>query len=324
MSKLGLFLFIGAFVVINVIFIIIRSTDSLDEDEKMRQKTIKQLRKMQAVNLRENSLMRKFDEVLEEKTKPDKRYRIETLAMQAGFPNLSYGEIVIMQWGFTILLASIAFFAMENFILSIVLAFVGRMIPTQVLSTIANRRLDQMGKQVGSFIQLITERYSATGDLSKAIQETAPDFKGLEPMNSEIQRTILDMKVGTPTETAMKNLGRRTGNKFLTLFANYYSIAATLGTEDARDRIVRQAWVQFEEDHNMKRMLREQIAGPKNEAYIMLSFIPVVIIYQISTNDTYLPFMLNTEMGKIGTAAIILVMLGSLWFINKKIGAPLE
>lgn len=324
MSNLQLFLFIGAFVIINVILIILRSKDPVDEEEKMKQKTIKQLRRMQAVNLRENSLMRKFEDTLEEKVKYDKRYKVETLAMQAGFPNLSYGEVVIMKYGFMILFAVLVYFSIHNLLLAAVMGFFGFMLPTQFMSTIANRRLGQMEKQVGSFIQLITERYMATGDLSDSIQQTAPDFKGLEPMYSEIQRTILDMKVGTPTETAMKNLGRRTGNKFLTLFANYYSISATLGTEDARDRIVSQAWHQYEEDHKMKAALREQIAGPKNEAYIMLAFVPIIIGYQIFTNPDYLPFMLNTDMGKAGSAGIILVVLGCIWFINKKIGAPLD
>lgn len=324
MSTLQLWLFIGAFVVVNAIFIIIRSKEAVDEDEKLKQKNIKQLRRMQALNLRENALMRKFEEQVEEKVKYDKRYKIETLAMQAGFPNLSYTEVVVMQWGFTILFAALALFALNNPLLAIALAVVGRMLPTQFMATIANRRMGMMEKQVGSFIQLITERYNATGDLSNAIEETAPDFKGMEPMYSEIQRTILDMKVGTPTETAMKSLGRRTGNRFLTLFANYYSISATLGTKDARERIVGQAWEQFNEDYKMKQTLREEIAGPRNEAYIMLAFVPIIVVYQIFTNDTYLEFMMTTDLGKAGTAGIIAIILGSIWFINKKIGAPLD
>jgi len=324
MNTLQLWLFIGGFVVINTLFIIIRSKDSVEDEEKMKQKTIKQLRKMQALNLRENSLMRKFEEEVEEKTKYDKRYKLETLAMQAGFPNLSYAEILVIRTGFMVLLASLAFFALGNPLLAIVLGVVGRMLPTQFIATIANKRMATMDKQIGSFIQLITERYNAKGDLSEAIEQTAPDFKGLEPMYSEIQRTILDMKVGTPTETAMKSLGRRTGNRFLTLFANYYSISSKLGTQDARERIVGQAWVQFNEDYKMKQTLREQIAGPKNEAYIMLAFVPIIVLYQIMTNDTYLEFMLTTDIGKAGTAGILMVILGSLWFINKKIGAPLE
>lgn len=321
---LRLWLFIGLFISFNFVLIIFRSKEAQDDDEKMKQRTIKQLRQMQAVNLRENSIMRKYEERLEEKVKFDKKYAIETIIMQAGFPKFSYAELKVLEYGVMTLFGILSFFVLENPILMLVLGVVGKMLPMQVFSFIANKRMGEMDKQVGSFIQLITERYRSHGDLAKSIEQTAPDFKGMEPMYSEIQRTILDVRVGTPTETAMKNLGRRTGNKFLVLFANYYSISATLGTEDARDRIVSQAWVQFNEDYKMKQTLREEIAGPKNEAYIMLAFVPMIIAYQIMTNPDYLPFMLNTDTGKMGTAGILAVLLGCLWFINKKIGAPLD
>lgn len=321
---LRLWLFIGLFLALNFTLIILRSREAVDDEEKMKQKTIKQLRQMQALNLRENSLMRKYEERLEEKVKYDKKYAAETIIMQAGFPTFSFAELRVLEYCIMTLFIILAFFVLENPILAVIVGIVGKLLPMQILSFIANTRMADMDKQVGSFIKLITERYEAHGDLPKAIEQTAPDFKGMEPMYSEIQRTILDMRVGTPTETSMKNLGRRTGNKFLILLSKYYAISASLGTEDARNRIVSQAWVQFNEDYKMKQTLREEIAGPKNEAYIMLAFVPIIIVYQIFTNADYLPFMLNTDLGKAGSAGILAVLLGCLWFINKKIGAPLD
>jgi len=322
--SLNIWITIIAFVIINSILIILRMKEPVDQEEKAKQKNIRKLRAMQALNLRENALIQKYNDRLDEKTKYDKKYKVESLLMQAGLPKVSFGEIKITQMGFSVLSFLAGFFLLGNILIAVVLAGVGYFSPTIIVSIIANKRMGQMEKQVGSFIQLITERYRSHGDLAKAIEQTAPDFKGMEPMNSELQRTILEMQVGTPTETAIKNLGRRTGNKFLIMFSNYYSISATLGTEDARDRIVSQAWLQFNEDYKMKQTLREQIAGPRNEAYFMLAFIPAVIAFQIFTNDDYLPFMLHSLMGQMGTAGIILVIVGSVWFINKKIGGPLD
>lgn len=319
-----LLIFLIVFVVVNVMLIILRSKEVEEDDLSMSTKTMHQLRSMQALNFRENAIMRKYEERLEEKVKYDKRYMVETTIMQAGLPPMSFTEMRVIEYSTMALFSLLAFFILQNPFLALVLAFIGKAMPMQFVYFVANRRIGQMEKQVGSFIQLITERYRSHGDLPKAIEQTAPDFKGLEPMYSEIQKTILDMRVGTPTEKVMQSLGRRTGNKFLTLFANYYSISATLGTEDARDRIVSQAWIQYNEDWNMKQTLREEIAGPKNEAFIMLAFVPIIILYQVFMNADYLPFMMNTDIGKIGSAGILAVCLGCLWFINKKIGAPLD
>lgn len=314
---------IGAFVVINGLIILIRSKDT-DEDEALgKQKNLLEMRGMQVKDFRENALIRKFQEEIDEKVAYDKRYSVETTIMQAGY-KISYAELKVVEWGLFILIGVLTLITLKNPLMSVLLAFTAKFLPFQAFNFIANQRMEKMQKQIGSFIQLTTERYRSHGDFQKAVKQSASDFKGQMPIYAEIQKTILDMEVGTPTDEAMTNLGRRTGNKFLTLLANYYKISANLGTEDARDRIVSQAWVQFNEDYKMKQTLKAEIAGPRNEAYLMLSFVPIIIIYQIFSNDTYLPFMLNTQIGKIGSAGILMVMLFGIWFINKKIGAPLD
>ena len=74
----------------------------------------------------------------------------------------------------------------------------------------------------------------------------------------------------------------------------------------------------------MKSMLKEKIAGPVREAYIMVLATPVFMIYQSFSTEGYLEFMLYEEIGQAGMAGVVLVLLGCIWFINAKIGAPLE
>ena len=56
----------------------------------------------------------------------------------------------------------------------------------------------------------------------------------------------------------------------------------------------------------------------------MVMATPIFMIYQSFATEGYLDFMLNEKLGQIGMAGVVLVLLGCVWFINAKIGAPIE
>lgn len=321
----------GGYLIWTLVFIVLMAITTIilykdeKEDEVLFGKIndVKKLRTKQISGLRENALKQKFEETVEKRIKTTKRYNIESTILRAGF-DWNYAELLLVQIGTAILVFIVVLMTMSNVLLAVLFGLVAYLAPIQLFSFIANQRTAKMEGQVGSFIQLVNERYDAHGDFALAIKQSAPDFKGAEPMYGEIQKTILDMEVGMPTSESLENLARRTGNRFLHQLADYYEIASTLGTKDARQRIVGQAWVQFNEDYQMKQKLKSEIAGPKNEAYLMLGFIPIMIVYQAVFSDDYLTFMLTTDTGKLGCVFIASVIMGCVWFINSKIGAPLE
>lgn len=323
--KLTLYLAMGAFLILNIVFIIFRSKAPEEEDTIRfgRKSSLPDFRKKQVVGFRENSLKRKYEETVELKADSKKMYETQEMLMQAGL-DWSYGELRIVEWLTAIFVSILIQAAMNNLLMSFVFFFIGKFFPKQIVNFIANKRVEQMDSQVGSFIQLVTERYKAHGDFQLAIRQSAPDFKSREPMYSEIQKTILDLEIGTPTSEAMEHLAKRTGNQYLKRLADYYEIAATLGTKDARERIVGQAFEQYNENFKMKQKLKTEIAGPKNEAFLMLAFIPCVIVYECFVDDNYITYMTTTGMGKFGSVAIVVIFLFCFWFINKKIGAPLD
>jgi tight adherence protein B len=281
-------------------------------------------RKKQSSNiLRENVLKKRLEKYNEEKVKFSKRYAIETLCLQAGF-NLSYTEYRMMTIASAIVSAVLVGILMNNPILAIIFAFIGFILPKEVITFLKNRRITIMDKQIGPFMQMVIKRYETTKDFGKSLELTLVEFKGEEPMYSEIKQTVLEINVGVPVGEAMDNMGRRTGNKYMTRLADYYKIASSLGTEEIRKKLLNQAYQQYEENRKTKATMKKELAGPKNEAYIMLACIPAFAVYSALTNDTYIDFMVNTTIGKYGTAGIVAVFMGSLWFINSKIGAPLE
>lgn len=310
---------ISIFVLIMSVLIIV-SMKSRDDDSK----TILSMRKKQnATSFRESALKKKLEQMAEEKAKFDKKFQIETMCLQAGY-KVSYGEFVISCIGSAILLPIITGVITNNPILAIMFIPVGYMIPGQVMAFIKNRRVGLMDKQVGSFMKLVIERYKSQGDFAKSVEGCLVDFKGQEPLYSELKQTILDINLNVPTGESMDNLARRTGNKYLQRLADYYKITADLGTKDAKENILGQAFLQYEENRKIKSTLKSEIAGPVREAYIMLASIPMMIAYQVFTSDTYVKFMTTTTMGKVGSAVIVGVLMGAIWFINAKIGSPLD
>jgi tight adherence protein B len=205
-----------------------------------------------------------------------------------------------------------------------VLAFIGFVLPSQFMDYLRNRRMLVIEKQVGSFIKLAIERYASHGDFSKSLRDTTDDFKGQEPMYSELKQMKVELDLGKPTTEVLRDMHRRIGNKYLLLFADFYEIASSLGTRDARTELLGEVFKQYRENQQHKSMLRKEIAGPKMEAYIMLGVIPLMMLYQTLSSVEYVEFMLHTTVGQIGLTGIMSVMVGAVWFINKKIGAPIE
>lgn len=261
--------------------------------------------------------------MLNDKVDISKKYNIETLCEQAGHP-MSYGEYRIITIGFAIILPILILIGIHNVILAIVFAFIGYCIPGQYIKAKANKRIVTMENQAGSFIRMVVERYRNLGDMSIAIVQTLPDFKGNEPFYTALKDTVIDLNKGITTEVALTNLARRTGNKYLKRFSDYYKITTNIETLDNKVELLNQAFKQYEENRKLKAMLKEKISGPVREAYIMVMATPVFMAYQSFGTEGYLDFMINHSVGQAGLAGIVLVLLACIWFINAKIGAPVE
>ncbi|WCF11735.1 hypothetical protein NDS46_30795 (plasmid) [Paenibacillus thiaminolyticus] len=281
-------------------------------------------RKKQSQNrLRENVLKQRIEKIAEERVRFSKRYAIETLCLQAGM-KLTYADYLMISAGAGIIAAILIAMIMNNLILGIIFLFIGYLVPRQIITFLKNRRIGLMEKQIGSFMHMVIKRYETTRDFAKAMELSTVEFKGEEPLYSELQRAVMDIHLGLPVTESLDALARRTGNKYLERLSDYYKIASKLGTDEIRKKLLIQAWQQFEENRVAKQTMKKELSTVKRDAYIMLGSIPLFAAYQVVTNKTYIDFMTNTLMGKIGTVVIVLIFLGSLWFVNSLISKPLD
>lgn len=318
-----IYILLASLIAAVVIVLLIRvSMSFLKKDDE--EKSVLEMRKYQSTSsFRENQLKRKLESIVEDRAKKGKKIEIENMCLQAGL-NLTYGEyrLIGIFTGVFIFLATITGFG--NIVMAVVFGVLSSFLPGQLIHAVRNRRVTKLDEQVGSFMRLVTERYATTKDFAKAIQDCTNDFKGIEPMYSELRRTSAELNIGIPVVEAMRNLSKRVGNPYLSRLTDYYEIASDLGTLETRENLLKQALKQYEENRSLKSKLRNELNGPVREAYIIVATTPIIALYMSVATPHYLEFMLKTTIGQVGLTFVSIVMIGCIWFINKQIGKPLD
>lgn len=309
--QIVMFLLIS-FVVIGVI--------GFREKRQRKEKTLEQ-RKKQSFNMHQIKFVRDSVDKLNANTNPYKKSKTETLIVQAGY-SLSFGDFMFI----SLVVGGIFFLTftstLKNPLLGVIFAFVGYGLPKQLLTIKKNKRLKILERQIGSFMNMFIERFKITGSLKTSLELTVPEFENAEILHKELKTTLVESEMFSTVES-LQNLAFRTGNKFLARMIDYYEAAETI-TATEKIVLMRQAYTQWVEDQSLKRLLKKEIAEPVRDAGLIIGMIPVFAIYQAVIDKSYVDFMLNTMVGKIGTTIIVGTVLVCLWVVVNKINAPLD
>lgn len=311
-------------VLIGIIFFAIMAFLIILDSVSANNSLLDSRKKQTSSNKKENDTRKQFDDYVNKKAKYSKKYEIETLCMNAGFRNMKYSDVVLLKIMIAIAMFFIFGVILRNVFVGALVACVGWAVPEQVLAFLKNRRINTLEKQIGVFMNMATQRYINIGDFEKSLILTTDEFVGIEPMYTELKYTVAEISVGIDMGSALDNLARRCGNQYLKRFSDFYKIAYKLGTQEVREKLLTQAYEQFRENQEMKDFMKKEIAEPVRDAYIMLATVPVFFIVCCFIMPGYGEFMFQEQLGKITVAVIIAIMLGAVWFINKKIAAPLD
>lgn len=270
-----------------------------------------------------NALRKELEGKLEKRVDAKKRYQVELMCAQAGM-DIYYGSYALTCLITATILPLIIASTMQNYSLALVCIPLGYMIPGQIIETIKNKRLGRLYQQVNSFMELFGERYKTVKSPGQALEDTLLDFEGVQPIQYEIQKTLLDVKLNTAPVEALEKMAERTGHIYLDRMVSYLKIAENIGTDGVRENLIHNAVEQGRKNESRRNKLKARIAGAKNTSMLLWFAVPGVMIYQSMTTDDYVKFMFGTNVGKYGLTFIVCALIGILWFINKKIAAPIE
>lgn len=235
-------------------------------------------------------------------TKPEKKAKIQDRYNRAGFRKMNFATNIIFCLILSFALAIIVGIVSNNPFLGIVFFGIGWNIPGLFTDFVANRRIEKLNDQVGMFLRMVIKRYQVVGDFYFAFSSTIEDFEGEDPMYSELVQTMANINRGDSIDDALHELAHRMNNKYMRRFADYYAITADIGTQEAKNVVLEQALEQYQEHMELSRSLKKQLSELTMEAYIMLAFVPCVVVYQCVQDPSYIPFMTQTLLGKAGSA----------------------
>lgn len=270
-----------------------------------------------------NTLSTLIEKNLEGKVKITKKMDVEDLCYRAGY-------IIDYYVFLTYRIVSVALFGIgaqmitKNIFLSGACGFLGYFAPLEYMKFFANRRAKDLNTQIGVAMRMITKRYENTSDMKDAIERTAKDMYGDEPIYTELVRLLDDINMGVPIEEAMNTSSRRMGNKFFERFTAFYGVSSDAGTKETKTELLNQAIAQYEENETIKRKLTKALREPVATAYIMIIAVPLAVLAGSGSVDNYKEVMTQTVAGKVMTAFIVISVAFSIWFVNTKLQAPIE
>jgi len=263
------------------------------------------------------------DKFVQGKVKAEKINKKISQYRHAGL-RISYTGGLFLSFIVGFVLGTAVWIFLKNPFMAVVFFGVGWNIPSMIIGFIVNKRLNILDDQIGMFMRMCTERFKVTNDFYQSMLSTVEDMRGEDPVYSELEKMVNEIESGGTIPDAMHRMASRIGNKYMKRFADYYEITAEIGTKEAREEVLEQALAQYQHHIKTSRDLKKQLSELTMEAYIMLAFVPVVVIYQATQDADYIPFMINTTLGKVGSSACVAIWLLCFWMINSKLGAPLE
>lgn len=151
---------------------------------------------------------------------------IEADLIQADIP-LKPEEMTVIYLASAFIPAGTAVFVLQNITLAIMLAPVGVFTPLLFLRSAKNRRLkkfnDQLGDALGIMANSLRAGFSILQTMDSLSKELAP------PISTEFGRALKEMRLGTPTEEALRNMADRIQSEDLELIVTAINIQRQVG-----------------------------------------------------------------------------------------------
>lgn len=223
---------------------------------------------------------------------------------------LRTSEFVMIQIAFLAggaLLALWRFGFQPQFVISAVVAY---LIPMRYVRWRQGRRLKAFNGHLPDTLSLLANAMKAGLSLPQAIEAVAQNTS--PPISDELSRVIREVKIGSPTATALANMVRRVGSEDLDLIVTAIKIQSTVGGNLAR--ILENIGHTIRQRIQMKAQISALTAQMRASGWIitLLPFIVAAILDVIT--PSYFRIMFTDPGGRILLAmAATSIFIGNLF-----------
>jgi tight adherence protein B len=218
---------------------------------------------------------------------------LENLLQRAASPMLAV-QFVYLSIGAAVALAVLAAIISLPVLLVVFAFAAGAVVPYAVISTLASRRLRTIDRQVPDVLNTMAALLKGGQSLRQALQNVADE--GPSPISEEFARSMGDVELGLPIQTALEELARRVGSATLAFVVTATTIqlqaGGTLATlyEEIADTVI--------ERRNFELRAKAATATGRVSGYVMMAlpFFAVAELAIFGTSD-YTHTLFHTGAG---------------------------
>lgn len=240
------------------------------------------------------------------------RAAVESLLARSGV-RIRYGEYLLLSAG-GVLLGTLVGFYLNNWLISVMCGYLGYKIPERALMYLQEKRKVLLAKQMEPALQQIANLYRITQSMESALEQSVISMA--PPLKGEFLQMLSDIRVaGMTMEEALARLADRLDLRDFDFFVKIALLTQKYGGETKE--LMLQIPQTIRERQMIRAELETEIAGAKQQAWILLAGTPIFfIIYKVLRPD-FAAILTETAQGKIGMAIVALLSLISIYLFEK-------
>lgn len=192
----------------------------------------------------------------------------------------------------------------RNLLAGLLMAFMGLLLPDQILSLGAGAHREKTSDQFQLAIQIFAAEYRAVRSVPRAFLRTVPQLP--EPMRSHFERASTRLNVGEPPAPVLDDLAESLSHPFAPLFvSNCRSVMENQRSAALFDAIAHQ----LNQWRIRQAATTAALAGGRTTGFILNASLPLLYLGQLRLQPVTHEFLTTTAGGR---ALLVLILLGAL------------
>jgi tight adherence protein B len=221
--------------------------------------------------------------------------------LEAGGLSLKPAEWLLLHAGIALGVTALTFLVTGGSVLLVLVALgTGVVGPWLYLGVKQSRRLKAFNSQLAGTLQLLAGSMQAGLSIAQGIDTIVRE--GAEPVAGEFRRALVETRLGVPTEDALESMAERMMSDDFKWTVMAIRIQREVGGNLAQLLLTVAATLR--EREYLRRQVKSLSAEGRFSAYLLLAMPPLLLLYEATTNPTYLAPLVQTPMGWVMLAAM--------------------
>jgi tight adherence protein B len=213
--------------------------------------------------------------------------------LEAGGLTLKPAEWLLIHAGIVIGAGALSLLLTANLLFVAIAIVAGAYLPWLYLGIRQSRRLKAFNSQLAGTLQLMAGSLQAGLSLTQGMDTIVRE--GAEPVAGEFRRALVEARLGIPIEDALEGLAERMMSDDFKWTVMAIRIQREVGG-NLSELLLNVAGTLREREY-LRRQVKSLSAEGRFSAYILLALPPLIMLYEFTTNRSYLEPLYSTPIG---------------------------